>query len=64
MDNYDIALKLNIELNQCRHKDFVTIVSAYIEGSVQLLAVLTDRNKETVKTFLESIPKELKKTVK
>jgi len=34
------------------HKDFVTIVSAYIEGSVQLLAVLTDRNKETVKTFL------------
>ena len=46
------------------HKDFVTIVSAYIEGSVQLLAVLTDRHKETVKAFLESIPKELKKTVK
>ena len=46
------------------HKDFVTIVSAYIGGRVQLLAVLTDRKKETVKEFLETIPEELKKTVK
>ena len=46
------------------HKDFVTIVSACINGSVQLLAVLTGRQKETVKDFLESIPDKLKKTVK
>jgi transposase len=39
------------------HKDFVTIVSAYIDGRVQLLAVLKDRKKDTVK----SIPTHLKK---
>ena len=42
----------------------MTIVSACINGSVQLLAVLTGRQKETVKDFLESIPDKLKKTVK
>jgi len=46
------------------HKDFVTIVSAYIDGHVQLLAVLEDRLKKTVKDFLETIPDDLKKTVK
>ncbi len=46
------------------HKDFVTIVSAYINGRVQLLAVLKDRKKDTVKSFLKSIPTHLKKTVK
>jgi len=46
------------------HKDFVTIVSANIDGRVQLLAVLKDRQKETVKTFLQTIPESLKKTVK
>jgi transposase len=46
------------------HKDFVTIVSARIEGQIELLAVLKDRKKETVKTFLQSLPDRLKKTVK
>ena len=46
------------------HRDFVTIVSAYVDGSVQLLAVLEDRLKDTVKEFLKTIPKKLKKTVK
>lgn len=46
------------------HKYFVTIVSAYIDGSVQLLAVLKDRLKDTVKDFLKTIPENLKKTVK
>jgi transposase len=46
------------------HKDFVTIVSAYIDGHVQLLAVLKDRRKDTVKDFLETIPDDLKSTVK
>lgn len=46
------------------HKDFVTIVSTYIDGRVRLLAVLKDRKKDTVKDFLVRIPKNLKKTVK
>lgn len=46
------------------HKDFVTIVSAYLEGRVQLLAVLKDRKKNTVKDFLRTLPDKLKKTVK
>jgi transposase len=46
------------------HKDFVTIISAYIDGCVQLLAVLEGRLKKTVKDFLETIPDDLKKTVK
>lgn len=46
------------------HKNFVTIVSAYIDGRVRLLAVLKDRKKDTVKAFLKTIPESLKKTVK
>ena len=46
------------------HKDFVTIVSANIDDRVQLLAVLKDREKDTVKAFLQTMPKSLKKTVK
>ncbi len=46
------------------HKDFVTIVSTHIDGKVQLLAVLKDRKKETVKKFLKSIADILKNTVK
>jgi transposase len=46
------------------HKDFVTIVSAYIDGRVQLLAVLEGRLKKTVKDFLETMPDDLKNTVK
>ncbi len=46
------------------HKDFVTIVSARIDGHIELLAVLKDRKKETVKKFLQGIPSDLKKTVK
>ena len=42
------------------HQDFVTIVSANIDGRVQLLAVLKDRKKATVKAFLQSIPESLK----
>lgn len=46
------------------HKDFVVIVSARIADAVQIIAVLPDRKKETVKTFLESIPERIKKTIK
>ena len=46
------------------HKDFVSIVSARVDGQIELLAVLKDRKKATVKEFLQSIPDRLKKTVK
>lgn len=46
------------------HKDFVVIVSTRINDAVQILAVLPDRKKETVKAFLESIPQRIKNTIK
>ena len=46
------------------HNEYVTIVSAKNKkGDLTVIAVLTDRRKETVKQFLESIPESLKKTV-
>jgi transposase len=46
------------------HGDFVTIVTSRVGGKTTILAVLKGRTKETVKKFLYSIPKRLKKTVK
>ncbi len=46
------------------HKDFVTIVTAHVQGRIRLLGVLGDRKKATVKTFLSSIPKRLRRTIK
>jgi transposase len=46
------------------HTDFVTIITARVGGKITILAVLKGRKKETVKEFLSSIPKRLKKTVK
>lgn len=46
------------------HKDFVAIITAYINGELTILAVLKDRLKKTVKEFLWSIPKRLRRTVK
>jgi transposase len=46
------------------HTDFVTIITARVDGKITILAVLKGRKKETVKEFLSSIPKRLKKTVK
>jgi len=46
------------------HKDFVVIVSTRINDAVQILAVLPDRKKETIKAFLGSIPERIKKTIK
>ncbi len=45
------------------HKDFVTIVTARVDGQLTVLAVLADRKKETVKAFLSSIPKRLRRTI-
>jgi len=46
------------------HKDFVVIVSTKIDGVIKILAILPDRKKETVKSFIQSIPEHLKKTIK
>ncbi len=45
------------------HKDFVTIVTMRVGGKTRILAVLKDRKKDTVKKFLLSIPKKLRKTI-
>jgi transposase len=46
-----------------RHKNFVTIVTARIDGKVVLLAVLKDRTKKTVMEFLKQIPKHLQDSI-
>jgi transposase len=46
------------------HGNFVVIVSARIEDSLSILAVLKDRKRETVETFLRTIPKPLRRTVR
>lgn len=45
------------------HKDFVTIVSGRIGENTIILSVLKDRKKATVKRFLKTIPKRLRKNV-
>jgi transposase len=47
------------------HKNFVVIVTTQWEdGGTAILAVLPDRKKETVKTFLKTIPARLRGTIK
>ena len=47
------------------HRDFATIVTVRTEkGKVELLGVLDNREKETVKQFFLSIPKPLRDTVR
>jgi transposase len=51
--------------NKKGHQEYYTIISVVCDNNkVSVIAVLPDRKKETVKQFLESIPDELKKTVK
>lgn len=51
--------------NKKGHQEYYTIISVVGDNNkVSVIAVLPDRKKETVKQFLESIPEELKKTVK
>jgi transposase len=46
------------------HNEYIVIVSSKNKkGNLSVIGVLADRRKETVKTFLESIPDHLKKTV-
>jgi transposase len=43
------------------HKDFVTLVTVRTGGNIQILAVLKDRKKSTVKKFLKTIPRRLRR---
>jgi hypothetical protein len=45
------------------HRDFVAIVSGYSEGQLLILGVLKDREKSTVKAFLQSMPARLRQQV-
>lgn len=66
-ERYDNLNQLGIDEIALRkgHKDYVTIISTKsIEGKLTVLAVLKDRRQEEVKAFFESIPNDLKKTVK
>jgi transposase len=70
----EVSWKETREIGCCRilmkfrakigHTDFVTIITARVDGKITILAVLKGHKKETVKEFLFSIPKRLKKTVK
>ncbi len=48
------------------HRDFVATlrVTTRLEGRTHLLAVLPDREKATVKQFLDSIPQRLRRTIR
>jgi transposase len=46
------------------HRDFVVIVTAFINEQLRILAVLENREKATIKKFFKSIPKRLRKSVK
>jgi transposase len=46
------------------HRDYVVIVTARLsDGQLKLLAVLPDREKETLKAFLRGIPTRLQRTI-
>jgi len=46
------------------HSDFVTVITGRNEGKPLILGVLKGKEKDTVKTFLKSIPKRIRRKVK
>jgi transposase len=47
------------------HRDFVVIVTARLaSGEVKVLGVLPDRKKQTVRLFLEAMPKRVKRAIR
>ena len=46
------------------HNDFVTIITGRTDGNILILAVLEGKLGKTVRKFLRSIPKRIRKTVK
>jgi transposase len=46
------------------HRDFVVVISAYINGTLHVIGLLGERTKAAVKQFFSSIPKRLRRTTK
>ena len=46
------------------HQDFVAIITGRSDNKIQVLGVLKDRSKQTVKHFLSSIPKRVRISVR
>lgn len=46
------------------HRDFIALISAYINGMLQVIGLLRERTKAAVENFFSSIPKRLRRTVK
>jgi transposase len=46
------------------HRDFVVVISAYINGALHVVGLLGERTKAAVTQFFSSIPKRLRRTVK
>jgi len=65
-DLHDKIELLGLDEISCKkgHKDFVVIVTTRVDNKTTILAVLKDRKKDTVKKFLKTIPKRLRKTIK
>ena len=45
------------------YKDYLTIVTSRVENEIKILAVLKGHEKDTIKAFLSTIPKQLRKTI-
>jgi transposase len=45
------------------HRDFVVVISAYVNDRLRVIALLPARNKAAVEAFFHSIPKRLRRTV-
>lgn len=45
------------------HHDFVVVISAYVNGVLQVIGLLGERTKAAVVAFFRSIPKRLRRTV-
>lgn len=45
-------------------RDFVVVISAYVNDQLQVIGLLSDRTKTVVPQFFSSIPKRLRRTVK
>ena len=45
------------------HRDFVAVISAYVNDQLRVLALLPERTKEAVETFFRRIPNRLRRTV-
>ena len=66
-DNYNDLNTIGIDEISIKkgHQDYLTVVSTKCsKGKLCIIAVLADRKKETLKSFLDSIPEHLQKTVK